>query len=40
MLAANMVARAAQHPRVPYTIGTDINVDPLDSEVLALAITQ
>ena len=39
MMAANMVARTAQHPRAPYIIGTDFNVDPLDSEVLALAVT-
>ena len=38
-LATNMTVRAIHIPRMPYLIGTDINIDPLDSEVLSLAIT-
>ena len=38
-LAANMIARLNHNPQLPYVIGTDFNVDPLDSEVLAMAIT-
>ena len=38
-LAANFITRAAQYPKIPYIIGTDINIDPLDSEVIGLANT-
>ena len=38
-LAAHIVVRMNHNPKIPYVVGTDINVDPLDSEVLALAIT-
>ena len=34
-LATNIVVRINRTPKIPYVVGTDINVDPLDSEVLA-----
>ena len=34
----NLVVRLDHNPKVPYVVGTDINIDPLDSEVLALAV--
>ena len=38
-LAANLVVRLNHNPKIPYAVGTDINIDPLASEVLALDVT-